>query len=64
MMQTKGLCKSLLGAEEQPIEPAPLANEASDDDKKNQKVQKDVLRKKLQTSSGNGTICGPIWHWL
>ena len=45
MMQTKGLYKSLLGTEEQPNEPAPLANGASDDEKKNNKLLKDAYEK-------------------
>ena len=47
MMQTKGLYKSLLGTEEQPNEPAPLANGASNDEKKNQKVLKDAYEKEV-----------------
>ena len=39
-MQTKGLYKTLLGTEEQPNEPAPLANGAIIDEKKNHKVRK------------------------
>ena len=42
MMQTKGLYKSLLGTEEQHIEPAPLVNGASNDEKKKHKVLKDA----------------------
>ena len=38
MMQTKGLYKSLLGREEQPKEPALLANGTSNDEKKNHKA--------------------------
>ena len=45
MMQTKGLYKSLLGTEEQPNEPAALANGASNDEKKNQKMLKDAFEK-------------------
>ena len=45
MMQTKGLYKSLLATEEQPNEPAPLANEASSDEKKNHEVLKDAYEK-------------------
>ena len=41
MMQTKGPYKSLLGTEEQPNEPAPLANGASDYEKKNHELLKD-----------------------
>ena len=48
MMQTKGLYKSLLGTEEQPNEPA-LANEASNDEKKNQKVLKDAYNYNSKT---------------
>ena len=47
MMQTKGLCKSLLGTEVQPNEPAPLANGASNDEKKNHKVLKDAYEKEV-----------------
>ena len=47
MMQTKGLYKSLLGTEEQPNEPAPLANGASNDEKKNHKVLKDAFEKEV-----------------
>ena len=47
MMQTKGLYKSLHGAEEQPNEPAPLANGASNDEKKNHKVLKDAYEKEV-----------------
>ena len=42
MMQTKEHYKSLLWTEEQPNEPAPLANGAS---KKNHKVLKDAYEK-------------------
>ena len=47
MMQTKGLYKSLLGTEEQPNEPAPLANGASKDEKKNHKVLKHAYEKEV-----------------
>ena len=47
MMQKKGLYKSLLGTEEQHNEPAPLANEARNDEKKNPKVLKDAYEKEL-----------------
>ena len=47
MMQTKGLYKSLLGTEEQPNEPAPLANGATNDAKKNHKVLKDAYEKEV-----------------
>ena len=47
MMQTKGLYKSLLGTEEQPNEPAPLANGASSDEKKNHEVLKDAIEKEV-----------------
>ena len=46
-MQTKGLYKSLLGTEEQPNEPAPLAKGTSNDEKKNQKVLKDAYEKEV-----------------
>ena len=47
IMQTKVLYKSLLGAEEQPNEPAPLANGASSAEKKNNKVLKDAYEKEV-----------------
>ena len=47
MMQTKVIYKSLLGTEEQPNEPAPLANGASNDEKKNHKVLKDSYEKEV-----------------
>ena len=47
MMQTKRLYKSLLGTEEQPNEPASLANGASNDEKKNHKVLKDAYDKEV-----------------
>ena len=47
MMQTKGLYKSLLGTEEQPNEPAPLANGASNDENKNHKVLTDEYEKEV-----------------
>ena len=47
MMQTKGFYKSLLGTEEQPNEPAPQANGASNDEKKNHKVLKDAYEKEV-----------------
>ena len=47
MMQTKGLYKSLLGTEEQLTKPAPLANGASNDEKKNHKVLKDAYEKEV-----------------
>ena len=47
MTQTKGLYKSLLGTEEQPNEPATLANEASNDEEKNHKVLKDAYEKEV-----------------
>ena len=47
MMQTKGLYKSLLGTEEQPNEPAPLANGASNDEQKNHKLLKDAYEKEV-----------------
>ena len=47
MMQTLGLYKSLLGTEEQPNEPPPLANGASNDERKNHKVLKDATEKKV-----------------
>ena len=47
MMQTKGLYKALLGTEKQPNEPAPLANGASNDEKKNHKVLKHAYEKEV-----------------
>ena len=47
MMQTKGIYKSLLGTEEQPNEPLPLANGASNNEKKNHKVLKDAYEKEV-----------------
>ena len=47
MMQTRGLYKSLHGTEEQLNEPAQLANAASNDEKKNQKVLKDAHEKEV-----------------
>ena len=47
MMQTKRLYKPLLGTEEQPNEPAPLAKMASNDEKKNHKVLKDANEKEV-----------------
>ena len=47
MMQTKGLYKSLLGTEEQPNEPVPLVNAATNDEKKNHKVLKDAYEKEV-----------------
>ena len=47
ILQTKGLYKSLLGKEEKPNEPAPLANGASNDEKKNHKVLKDAYEKEF-----------------
>ena len=47
MMQTKRLYKSLLGTEEPPNEPALLANGASNDEKKNHKVLKELCEKEV-----------------
>ena len=47
MMQTKGLYKSLLETKEQPNEPAPLVNGATNDEKKNHKVLKDGYEKEV-----------------
>ena len=47
MMQTKGFYKPLLGTEGQPNEPAPLANGASNDEKKINKVLKDAYEKEF-----------------
>ena len=46
-MQTKGLYKSLLETKEQPNEPAPLVNGATNDEKKNHKVLKDGYEKEV-----------------
>ena len=46
-MQTKGLSKSLHGTEEQPNDSAPLANGASNDEKKNRKLLKDAYEKEV-----------------
>ena len=46
-MQKRGLHKSLLRTVEQPNEYASLANGASNDEKKNHKVLKDVHEKKV-----------------
>ena len=48
IMQTKGLYKSLIGTEEQPKEPAPLANGASNAEEKNRKVLKDENEKEVE----------------
>ena len=47
MIQKKGLYKSPLETEEQPIEPAPPANGARNDEKNNHKVLKDVYEKEV-----------------
>ena len=47
MMQTKGLYKSLLRTEEQPNEPALLANGATNDEKKNHKALKYAYEKEV-----------------
>ena len=65
MMQTKGLYKSVLGTEEQPNEPVPLANGASNDEKKNHKVLKDAYEKEvadIKEKWNNETLCGAIWY--
>ena len=46
-MQTKGLYNSLFGTEKLPKEPAPLANEASNDLKKYNKVLKNAYEKEV-----------------
>ena len=48
MIQKKGLYKSLLGPEEQPNEPAPLANVSINDQKKNHKLLKDSYEKEVE----------------
>ena len=60
MMRTMGPYKSLLGTEEQPNEPAPLANAESNGEKNNN----DAYEWKFQTSRRYGTMCDAIWHWL
>ena len=59
MMQTKGLYNSLLGSKEQPNEPAPLANGASINEKKNRKVLKDAYEKEVADikEKGNDVWC-------
>ena len=54
--------KSLLGSEEQPNEPAPLANGASNDEKKNHKVLKDAYEKEIaDIKEKRNNVCA-IWH--
>ena len=59
MMQTKGLYKSLLGTEQQPNEPAPLANGASNDEKSKHKVLKDAYEKEVEDieEKRNNVLC-------
>ena len=47
MMKTKRLYESLLGTEDQPNEPEPLANGASNHEKKNHKVLKDAYENEV-----------------
>ena len=47
MMQTTSLCISLFATEEQPNEPAPLANVASNDGKKNHRVLNNAFEKEV-----------------
>ena len=61
MMQTKGFYKSLLGTEEQPNEPAPLAKEARNDEKKNNKVLKDAYEKEVADIKENWNN---VWRHL
>ena len=58
-MQTKGLYKSLLWTEEQPNEPAPLANGESNDKKKNHKMLKDACGKEFAEikEKRNNVLC-------
>ena len=58
-MQMKGLNKSLLGTEEQPNEPVPLANGASNDEKMVYKVLKDAYEKEVANikEKGNNVWC-------
>ena len=61
MMQTKGLYKSLLGTEEQPNEPALLANGASNDEKKNHEVLKDAYEKEVaDIKEKRNNVCWPL----
>ena len=60
-MQTKGLYKSLLRTEEQPNEPAPLANGASNDEK-NHNVLKDAYEKEVVDIKEKRKMCGATWH--
>ena len=48
MMQTKGVYKSILGTREQPNEPAPQANGASNYEMKNHKMLKDAHEKEFE----------------
>ena len=56
MMQTKGLYKSLLGTDEQPNEPAPLANWASNDGMVNFKLLKEVADIQEKTNNVRGHL--------
>ena len=47
MSQTKGLYKSLHGTEDQPNEPAPLANGVNNDEKKKRKVLRYAYEKEV-----------------
>ena len=60
MMQMKGLYKPLLGTEEQPKEPAPLTNGASNDEKKNHKVLMDAYEKEVADIKEKGN--NVWWH--
>ena len=59
MMQTKGLYKSILGTKEQPHEPAPLANGACNDERKDHKVLKDAYEKEVEElkEKRNNVLC-------
>ena len=58
MRQTKGLYKSLLGTEELPNEPAPIAKGASNDEKKGRQVLKDAYEREVADIKEKGKI---VW---
>ena len=60
-IQTKGLDKSLLDSEEQPNEPEPLANGASNHERKNHKVLKDAYEKEVADIKEKGNN---VWFHL
>ena len=55
VMQTKGLCKALLGTEEQPNEPAPL--DCGSRNEKNHKVLKVVNGKEVAFNNKRNMWC-------